>query len=447
MYNRKAELQTAADVIAIAAASQLDGTNAGITRALDAAAKVAGNLGYAYNNSPVVWSNDAISFASTPYAGSWTDASSAIGKSADLFFAKVDTSQLDASHGHVDLLFMPVLAAEKTSTQVDSRAVAGRSSINVMPLAICAMSQTEGQARGTELVEYGFRRGINYDLMQLNPNGTTSGASFLVNPVAPSGTTGTSVGARMDVIQPFVCTGTLAIPPFKLATPSASGGKLTVEPNFPLASVYAQLNSRFGTYASPCNSTSAPPDTNVKQYIYSSAFTWMNNVPTKQSAEPKTTATALMTLPDLAPADIPATTTPGMYGPLWLYAKPALFSAYSPGVPEPASAYPTFSPTDWPTLYPKGTPKLKTGNNYPSPTPYAAVTQSPPAGLKGSANRRVLNIPLLRCPVPAGSPVTAEVLAIGKFFMTVPASDHELFAEFAGLAQPSSLIGQVELYP
>jgi hypothetical protein len=59
----------------------------------------------------------------------------------------------------------------------------------------------------------------------------------------------------------------------------------------------------------------------------------------------------------------------------------------------------------------------------------------------------VLNIPLLRCPVPAGSPVTAEVLAIGKFFMTVPASDHELFAEFAGLAQPSSLIGQVELYP
>jgi hypothetical protein len=64
-----------------------------------------------------------------------------------------------------------------------------------------------------------------------------------------------------------------------------------------------------------------------------------------------------------------------------------------------------------------------------------------------ATNRRVLNIPLLRCPVLAGSPVAAEVLAIGKFFMTVPASDHELFAEFAGLAQPSSLVGQVELYP
>jgi hypothetical protein len=446
MYNRKAELQTAADVIALAAAAQLDGTDAGITRALDAAAKVATNLGYAYNTSPVVWSNDAISFGTSPYASSWTDASSAIGKSADLFFAKVDTAQLDASHGHVNLVFAPVLAAEKTSAQVSSRAVAGRASINVMPLAICAMSETEGQARGTELVEYGFRRGISYDLMQLNPNGTTSGANFLVNPVAPSGTTGTSVGGRMDVIQPFVCTGTLAIPPFKLATPTTSGGKLTVEPGFPLGSVYAQLNSRFGTYVSPCNSTSAPADTNIKQYIYSSALTWMNNVPTKQSAEPKTTASALMTLPDLPPADIPASTTPGMYGPLWLYAKPALFSAYSPGVPEPASGYSTFGPTDLPTLYPKGTPKLKSGSTYPSPTPYAAVTLSPGAVPKAT-NRRVLNIPLLRCPVLAGSPVAAEVLAIGKFFMTVPASDHELFAEFAGLAQPSSLVGQVELYP
>lgn len=446
MYNRKAELQTAADAIALAAATQLDGTDTGIRNALDAAAKAASNLAYAYNSAPITWSNDAISFASSPYASSWTDAASATGNSGDLFFVKVDTAQLDASHGHVDLAFMPVLAASQTSAQVNSGAVAGRSSINVMPLAICAMSQTEGQARGSELVEYGFRRGIDYDLMQLNPNATTGGANYLVNPVAPSGTTGTSVRLRLDVIQPFVCTGTLAIPPIKLATPSSSGGKITVEPNFPLASVYTQLNSRFGSYASPCTSTNAPPDTNVRQYIYSSALTWMNNVPTMQSAEPRTTTTALMTLPDLAPADIPGTTTPGMYGPLWLYAKPAPYSAYSPGTPEPASGYPTFATTDWPTLYPKGTPKIKSGNTYPSPTPYAALTTAP-GSLKGIANRRVLNVPLLRCPVPAGSPVTAEVLAIGKFFMTVPASDHELYAEFAGLAQPSSLIGQVELYP
>lgn len=447
MYNRKAELQTAADVIALAAAAKLDGTDTGIQNALDAAAKAAASLSYNYNSSPVTWSNNAISFASAPYASSWTDASSATGNARDLFFVKVDTNQLDPSHGHVDLIFMPILSANQTSAQVNSRAVAGRATISVLPLAICAMSPTEGQARGSELVEYGFRRGIDYDLMQLNPNGTTQGANYLVNPVAPSGTTGTSIMGRIDVIRPFVCTGTLAIPPFKLATPSASGGTLTVEPSFPLSSVYAQLNSRFGTYTSPCTSTNAPPDTNVKQYVYANTLTWMNNVPTKQSAEPRTTTTALMTLPDLAPADILDSTTAGMYGPLWLYAKPALYSAYTPGSPEPASGYPTFGTTDWPTLYPKGTPAIKSGSTYPSPTPYAALTSPPPGGVKGIANRRVLNIPLLRCPLPAGSPVAAEVLAIGKFFMTVPASDHELYAEFAGLAQPSSLIGQVELYP
>lgn len=449
MYNRKVELQNAADVIALAAAAQLNGTDTGIGNALDAAAKAAASLGYDYNGSPITWSPAAISFAASPHASSWTDASSAIGKSGDLYFVKVDTAQLDPSHGQVSLLFMPVLAADQTSSEVSSRAVAGRTSVNVTPLAICAMSQIEGQARGGELVEYGFRRGIDYNLMQLNPNGTTGGANYLVNPVAPSGSAGTAVSDRLDIIRPFVCTGTLAIPPVKLATSATSGGRITVEPNFPLSSVYAQLNSRFGTYASPCTSTSAPPDSNVKPYPYLTALTWMKDVPQQQSAVPRTTATALMTLPDLAPADIPGTTTAPMYGPLWLYAKPALFSAYTADVPEPASGYPTFGTSDWPTLYPKGTPQLKPGYSYPSPTPYksSAQSQSPPGGLKGVANRRVLNIPLLRCPVPSGSPVSAEVLAIGKFFMTVPATDQELYAEFAGLAQPSSLVGRVELYP
>jgi Flp pilus assembly protein TadG len=448
-YNRKTELQTIVDSIALAAASQLNGTDTGIANALSAAQRAAGNYGYGYNNFPVQWSNNAISFASSPYASTWTDASSATGKAGELFFVKVDTAQLDDSHGRVSLVFMQLFAPTKTSVQIANRAVAGRSSANILPLAICAMSLTEGAKRDTELVEYGFRRGIDYDLMRLNPNGTTQGANYLVNPFAPADTTGSSVMSRLNVIRPFLCTGTLAIPPFKLATPSTSGSKITVEPGFPLASVFASLNSRFGTYSGACDATNSPPDTNIKPYPYLTALTWMNNVPSGQSAEPRTTSKALMTLPDLAAEDIPGTTTPNMYGPLWLFAKPALFSEYKPGNPEPAGGYQTFSPTAWSTLYPKGTPKLKSGSNYPTPTPYGSTTQSqaPPAGTKGLANRRVLNIPLLRCPVPVGAPVGAEVLAIGKFFMTVPATDNALYAEFAGLAQPSSLIGQVELYP
>jgi len=440
MYNRKAELQAAADSIALAAAAQLDGTDAGIARALTAASDASRDAFYRYSTAAVTWSDTALSFASAPDAATWTEAGAATGNAWNLFYAKVDLSRMDPSHGQVDMLLLPAVVGRHISMQVNSRAVAGRSSVNILPLAICAMSTTPGAARGTELVEYGFRRGIDYDLMQLNPNGTTQGANFLVNPLAKAGTTGTALSLRPDVIQPFVCTGTLGIP-------TVIGGKVTVEPNFPLGSVYTQLNSRFGTNASPCTSTSAPPDTNVKAYTYNGALPWLNTQPTGQSAEPRTTSTALMTLPDLPPASIPGTTTAGMYGPLWLYAKPAKFSSYTPGVPEPPNGYATFSTTDWPTLYPIGTPRIKSGYSYPSPTPYSSTTQAPPPGLTGVTNRRVLYVPLLSCPVPAGSLVTADVLAIGKFFMTVSATDSALHAEFAGLAQQSSLFGKVELYP
>ena len=440
VYNRRVELQTAADSIALAAAAQLDGTDAGVARALAAAAETASEMSYQYNQSFMDWSDSAIGFAASPYASSWFDAASAPSKAATLFFAKVDTTRLDARHGNVETIFFRVFGSSQTSAQTQSRAIAGRSSINLMPLAICAMSSSAATSRGSELVEYGFRRGINYDLMQLNPNDTSQGANFLVNPLAPVGTTGTSLGLSPDMIRPFVCTGTLGIP-------HVLGGKITVERNFPLGDVFTQLNSRFGTYASPCTSSTAPPDSNVKAYTYSTVLTWMNNVPAQQSAVSRTSGSALMTLPDLPPADIPGTTTADMYGPLWLYGKPAKFASYTAGSPEPAGGYATFGVSDWPTLYPKGTPKLKPNNSYPSPTPYAALSQSPPGGAKGVAGRRVLNIPLLSCPVLTGSPSTADVLAVARFFMTVPATSHELYAEFVGVAQPSSLFGQVELYP
>jgi hypothetical protein len=55
-----------------------------------------------------------------------------------------------------------------------------------------------------------------------------------------------------------------------------------------------------------------------------------------------------------------------------------------------------------------------------------------------------LNVALLSCPV-AGS--SANVLAIGKFFMTVPATDTQIWAEFAGIAPETSFGSQVELNP
>lgn len=59
----------------------------------------------------------------------------------------------------------------------------------------------------------------------------------------------------------------------------------------------------------------------------------------------------------------------------------------------------------------------------------------------------MLNVPLLSCPVATGNGVPADVLAVAKFFMTVPATSTSVYAEFAGIIPEKSLSGQVELYP
>jgi hypothetical protein len=172
----------------------------------------------------------------------------------------------------------------------------------------------------------------------------------------------------------------------------------------------------------------------------------MNVTPRAQSAETRTTATQLLTIADLPAASIPSTTTADMYGPLWVYAKAAKSALYRDGVAEPSTGYTTFGTSDWSTLYTPGAPAIKSGNSYPT-TPYLLNTEPPTGGLTGVANRRVLNVPLLNCPVASGAVVTAEVRAIAKFFMTVPATENEIFAEFAGVIPQASLAGKVELYP
>jgi hypothetical protein len=61
------------------------------------------------------------------------------------------------------------------------------------------------------------------------------------------------------------------------------------------------------------------------------------------------------------------------------------------------------------------------------------------------AQRRVLNIPLLECPV-TGS--TAKVLAIGRFFMSSRADSAvpAVFGEFGGLQRDDQLQATVGLF-
>lgn len=446
VYNRKVNVHGMARAAALAAARELDGTAAGIAAARAKARETAERFLYDYG-ARVAWTDNALTFGTAPArGGSWLDAASASAAPASLFFAKVDTTALDAAVGAVATVFMPMLSASLRTVNVGDVVVAGRPTVDVVPIAICAMSAAAVGQRSNpslatpELLQYGFRRGVSYDLMQLNPNGTAP-ARYLINPVLYPGMTSSVFDTAL--IGQFVCTGTMW-------TPRLTGGPMRVSPlpgSAPLAALYRQLNARFDDYSgNVCSSYGAPPDYNVKPYAYnqSGGVGWMTPATGNAAAAGTTQGGRLETIADLSTP--PEGTTAGQYGPLWAYAKAAKYAD-----PEPAGGYASFALADWANLYRQG----PTASGYPtaSATPYLASSGGnfvAPASARrefSTENRRVLNVPLLSCPVGGGNNVSATVVGIGRFFMTVPATDERLIAEFAGMASPKTLRSLVEVYP
>lgn len=448
IYNRKAELHGMAKAAALAAAGQLDGTAAGVSAALSRAAATAESYHHSYKYN-FVWTDAAIRFSSSPArSGNWIDAESARGRPAGLYYVEVDTSMLTDGSDSGNTVLMGALFSSSPTFTISDRAVAGRSNLRITPLAVCAMSPEAAQGRpkasplaSQELVEFGFRRGVNYDLMQLSPSGATP-ENFIVDPIAAPGQTYAATNTSAANVGPFVCSG-------KVWTPSVMGGSIHVTRPFPLADLFRQLNSRFDEYeGNVCDPHGAPPDFNILPFAFDK-IKFMDK-PSSQSAAAYTKNNRIETIAD--PDPNLATNTAPMYGVLWSYAKAAKFSAYKSNAAEPASGYATFGTGDWGTLYP---PSTKPGS-YPgsgSITPYAATAgdnyKAPSDAnlLLSQAGRRVLNIPLLECPVASGTDVQATVKGIGRFFMSVQASQTSLHAEFAGVVPESALIGQVELYP
>lgn len=440
LHNRQIELQNIADAAALAAARELDGTDEGISNARSRAAAAARAVVYDYGSSSVVWSDAALTFSTGADApsSSWSSSVSP-SSAADILFAKVDTAALDRSLGRVTPVFSEILLGKDAFFDARATAIAGRSTTNVTPIAICAMSSQPAASRPPrgELVEYGFRRGVGYNLMALNPNDVTA-VSFAVNPIDPPGATVQAKNSSAEIIAPFVCNG--SVPMARL-----TGSQITVSRGFPLNQLYPDLNTRFGKYTgTKCKYRTAPPDFNVKEY-HKGAIPWMPAATGFQGAMSTDAGSKLRTVADIEPS--PVGTTAAQYGPLWAYSKAVPFSAYT--AKEPVNGYPTFRTTDWSSLYSPGQPSA---SNYPSPSPY--MTSGGPnyeqpnnnSYGRGLRHRRVLNVPLLQCPVAGGSNTTATVLAVGRFFMTVPATSTELHAEFAGIASEGSLAGPVELY-
>lgn len=451
-YNRKTELQGIAQAVALAAARELNGTAAGVTAAQLRAGETAARLKVRYGEG-FTWNDAAIRFSNTPAAGAeWVDAATARAAPTARYYVKVDTRALGQDLGLVESLFIRVLPQAQASASLGERAVAGRSTIHVLPMAVCAMSDEPAAARvnpgppqTVELVEFGFRRGVSYDLMQLNPGAATP-ISFVIDPLAPPGGLGSASNTSASAVAPFICSG-------RMWTARVTGGMIRVGSPFPIASLYRELNSRFDQYSgSRCKPNGSPPDWNIRAYTHGAGggAAWMNPRASVASAAPSTSAGRLQTIADLAAP--PANTAPGAYGPLWSYARAARFSAYVPGAAEPPGGYASFAPSDWDSLYP-ATPGIA-ASGYPGASqPYHASTgawygaPSAPNTAVSVLGRRVLHVPLLQCPVAAGANVGASARAIGKFFMTVPATATSLHAEFAGLIPEDQLTGQVILYP
>jgi Flp pilus assembly protein TadG len=446
VYNRKAELHGVAKAAALAAARELNGTEAGLASARQRAREAAERLFYDYG-TPVAWSDEALRFGERPdRSGNWIPSTDA-GNAAALFYARVDTARLDNAVGSVSTSFMSVFSTALRSVAVDDTAVAGRTKVNVAPIAVCAMAAepaaqrtNPGLAAG-ELVEYGFRRGVSYDLMQLNPGGT-SPVRYLVNPVVAPGTA-TSAALDPSIIGPFACTGSMWIP-------RVTGGAIFVSSlpsSSPLGSVQMHLNSRFDRYPSNgCSPNGAPPDYNIKEYAHDVAngTAWMSPALGQVAAASTQQRGKLETVADLPSP--PTGTTAQAYGPLWAHTKAARYAATMP-----SGGYTTFATSDWTNLYMAGI----SAPSYPSSgvPPYGA-TSGYNYVAASSANRdmsleerRTLNVPLLACPVGTGQNLQAQVLGIGKFFMMVPATNDTLVAEFGGATPSQSLTGQVELFP
>lgn len=443
MYARGHELQSVADGAALAAARALDGTRDGIDNAREKAADRAEENKYRFLNSERVdWSDAALSFGRSA-EGPWIGAGAVPDSELPfLTFARVDTGALDEEHGRVAVTFMRVVGASG-SHSLARTAVAGRRATSLAPLGVCALNNTEISSRSNapaanaeELLEYGFRRGVGYNLLNLNPHGL-SPKSYAINPLdfPPAGEA--AANRDDDTLRAFVCSGTMPAPPI------ASGSSVYVREPFPSA-LAVELNSRFADYGggSACERFGSPPDRNVIDYRGGYASWWMNATPTPipGSAQSLNVGGKLLTIADVNGPS--AGTTNASYGPLWAFSRPLRYDSGSGGAGAP------FARTDWNKLYPVSAATQPVSSYTPTVSPYDRHL-SPhillPAGFRGLPNRRVLNVPLLECPV---SGTTARVLGIGRFLMTTPAtvSPAAIHAEFGGLTTYGSLTASAVLY-
>lgn len=447
LYMRNTELLQMADSTAVAAARELNGTLAGVTRARLAATTMAEThyYGGVYGADKTSfadgdsWTGAALAFSTAPSGAPWIPADSIASDAAavNLTYAMVNTGQLNGLPAKPGLITTTLLRMVKGADSVTAApfAVAGRISTQATPLGVCALDNTRFKAHpssaGDELVELGYRRGITYDLLNLNPSAASPALNFIVNPIDAGSTPNHAVNFQQDHIMPFFCSGTIAYANLR------AGDTVHVQP-LTGTDIHDWLNSRFGDYVlNGCVREGAPPDTNIKEFMPG------NSWPTTMRYAARSTPSGhLLTIAELTATTVPplpSDVSTADYGPLWSFNKPVKYVAGSAtGAKEPVPD--KFAKTNWAALYPATTgAQFPASPTYPD-TPYASQWKAPTPGY-AYAQRRVLNLPLLDCSAPVGAQAT--VLGIGRFFMTSRATASSVYGEFAGLAADETLNGMV----
>ena len=484
-YSRKTELQNAADAAALSGAKKLNLTAAGVTAAIaDAIATFNQNntnnlvgsafvitvanlrLGSCPNPDDVL----PLRFPACTYvaASSVTTDAAALNKS----FLEVTTP----THTK-NTFFMRVTGGANVSTDTSGYAVAGRFVTDVTPIGICgidpAAPATKKYTDPNELVELGFRRGIAYDLFAMNPLGSSPSDPWLVNPVDAPPNACQPSHASANFTAPFVCQGNSGV-----VAGTTSG--ISVYGNTGLSdSVLKALNSRFDKYSgaygsNQCSVTTAPPDSNIKQYCWDpldpachtppsavSGTTWMGGAP----PQPTRQTVSINASPKKPEYVLPPSASPNLafakYGTLWSYGPAYNADASSP--PGPGAAY-TPATANLTKMYDLGTTTTFFNNTYPTtpgtgfpvgtpPAPYNQTSgqwfQAP--GNPGTRNRRVLKLLIIDCAAVSGTGSCGKnlpVLGVGKFFMQKmadPTGSKTLEVEFAGLVEPLPT-AEIKLY-
>lgn len=417
LYVLKSELQNGADSAALAGAKEINLSSAGITKATSKALAFAAQNAFNFG-TPLTLTSADISFSSSP-TGPWVSVGEALASPSGKSFIRV-TSGDKTSATYL------MAATGITSTVTSATAVAGRFVVDITPLGICAQSASRLDALtlpsgAMELKEFGFRRGITYDMLQMGPIAGPADP-MLLNPVDSPPTACAPNHSSATFTAPFVCQGNSTVASNATAVYANTG--VSVGP------IEKALNSRFDQYpgGSPCIPATAPPDRNIQEYAFDDAThgpaRWMSPAP-GESASVK----------DLVYG--------AKDGPLWSYSRPLRAT----GIPGDYSAGTAFDTSDWAELYAHFTPPTPPAvtAEYPSTSPYAqtsgqyfkAPTHAP------APNRRLINMAIVDCSAATSNAMSCKslpILGVGRFFLQAPVNlsgtGKGLYVEFAGLIEP-----------